>query len=123
MKKMLVLLVLITCIQSSKLSAQDFTFSQFYEQPLLRNPALAGIFSGDIRVSSAHRNQWGSITVPFKTTALSLEDKIPIGNGNDLLTLGMQMTSDMAGERLVLVVSLHGRFGRKPVRSYINASC
>jgi type IX secretion system PorP/SprF family membrane protein len=85
-------------LTSTQLSAQDFTFSQFYEKPLLRNPALAGIFSGDIRVSGAHRSQWGSITVPFKTTALSIENKIPIGNANDFVTLGVQMTSDIAGD-------------------------
>jgi type IX secretion system PorP/SprF family membrane protein len=78
--------------------AQDFTFSQFYEKPLLRNPALAGIFSGDIRVSAAHRSQWGSVTVPFKTTALSIENKIPIGNADDLITVAVQMSSDIAGD-------------------------
>ena len=31
-------------------SAQDIHFSQFFETPLLRNPALAGIFTGDIRL-------------------------------------------------------------------------
>jgi type IX secretion system PorP/SprF family membrane protein len=95
MKKGLVFIVLFVCTQ---LRAQDFTFSQFYEKPLLRNPALAGIFSGDIRVSAAHRSQWGSVTVPFKTSALSIENKIPVGNANDFVTLGVQMTNDVAGD-------------------------
>ena len=79
-------------------AAQDFTFSQFYEQPLLRNPALAGIFTGDIRVSMAYRDQWGSVTIPFRTTSLSVEHKIPIGNGHDVLTIGTQMSMDGAGD-------------------------
>ena len=62
--------------------SQDFTFSQFYEQPLLRNPALAGIFTGDLRVSMAYRDQWGSITVPFRTSSLSIEHKILITTTN-----------------------------------------
>ena len=78
--------------------AQDFTFSQFYEQPLLRNPALAGLFTGDIRVSMAYRDQWGSITVPFRTTSLSVEHKIPIGDSHDVLTIGSQMSMDGAGD-------------------------
>src|SRR5476651_307448 len=78
--------------------AQDLTFSQFYEQPLLRNPALAGVFNGDLRVSMAYRDQWGSITVPFRTTSLSIEHKIPIGQHNDVLTIGSQMTMDGAGD-------------------------
>ena len=35
----------------TKIDAQDIHFSQFFETPLLRNPALAGIFSGDVRLT------------------------------------------------------------------------
>lgn len=79
-------------------NAQDFTFSQFYEQPLLRNPALAGVFTGDIRVAMAHRDQWGSVTVPYRTTSLSVEYKLPVGSKNDVLTIGSQMSLDGAGD-------------------------
>ncbi|MES2005128.1 MAG: PorP/SprF family type IX secretion system membrane protein [Bacteroidota bacterium] len=78
--------------------AQDFTFSQFYEQPLLRNPALAGLFTGDIRVSMSYRDQWGSVTVPFRTTSLNIEHKIPVGNAHDLITIASQMSVDAAGD-------------------------
>jgi type IX secretion system PorP/SprF family membrane protein len=77
---------------------QDFTFSQFYEKPLLRNPALAGLFKGDIRVSAAYRSQWGSVTVPYKTTAVSVENKLPIGNADDFITAGIQLSCDIAGD-------------------------
>ena len=85
-------------LPAAVINAQDFSFSQFYEQPLLRNPALAGIFTGDLRVSMAYRDQWGSVTVPFRTTALSIEHKIPVGSGNDILTIGSQMSLDGAGD-------------------------
>lgn len=78
--------------------AQDFTFSQFYEQPLLRNPALAGIFTGDLRVSMAYRDQWGSVTVPYRTASLSIEHKIPVGSKNDILAIASQMSLDVAGD-------------------------
>ena len=78
--------------------AQDFTFSQFYEQPILRNPALAGVFTGDLRVSTAYRDQWSSITIPFRTTSLSVEYKIPINEKNDYLTIASQMSLDAAGD-------------------------
>lgn len=78
--------------------AQDFTFSQFYEQPVLRNPALAGVFTGDLRVSMAYRDQWSSVTVPFRTSSLSVEYKIPIGSKNDLITIVSQMSMDAAGD-------------------------
>ncbi len=78
--------------------AQDFTFSQFYEQPLLRNPALAGLFTGDLRVSMSYRDQWGSVTVPYRTTSLNIEHKIPIGSKHDLITIASQMSVDAAGD-------------------------
>lgn len=76
---------------------QDIHLSQFYETPLLRNPALAGIFTGDYRVEAVYRNQWSSITVPYQTTAVSGEAKFPIGKGNDYITGAVQVTYDVAG--------------------------
>ena len=78
--------------------AQDCTFSQFYEQPIIRNPALAGVFTGDLRVSAAYRDQWSSITVPFRTSAVSIEYKIPVNEKNDYLTIASLMSVDAAGD-------------------------
>ncbi|WP_425273468.1 type IX secretion system membrane protein PorP/SprF [Pseudomonas morbosilactucae] len=69
------ILVIILFCSPQLLLSQDFSFSQFYEMPMLRNPALSGIFNGDIRVSSVYRNQWGSISVPFQTRAIGVEYK------------------------------------------------
>lgn len=80
-------------------SAQDIHFSQFHEMPLLRNPALAGIYRGDIRVTSAHRSQWGSVTVPYRTQALGFETKFGVStHTDDYLSLGIQLTNDVAGD-------------------------
>ncbi|MCW3081427.1 PorP/SprF family type IX secretion system membrane protein [Segetibacter sp.] len=76
---------------------QDIHFSQFFEAPLLRNPSLAGIFNGDIRVQGVYRNQWGSVTVPYKTGSFNLEYKKPIGQGDDFITTGLQLVYDKAG--------------------------
>lgn len=79
--------------------AQDIHFSQFYDQPLLRNPALAGIFTGDIRFIAAYRNQWQSVTDPYRTFCLSSEVKLPANflGADDDFTLGLQLTNDIAG--------------------------
>ncbi len=80
-------------------TGQDLNFSQYYETPLLRNPALAGIFNGDVRVKVNYRSQWGSIAMPFKTYAMSGEYKMPLNNtAGDWVTLGLQATSDVAGD-------------------------
>lgn len=77
--------------------AQDIHFSQMFETPLLRNPALAGIFSGDIRIQSVYRSQWNSVTNAYHTTSANLEYKLPLGETNDFITLGGQVLYDRAG--------------------------
>lgn len=84
-------------ISSHSIMAQDIHVSQFYETPLLRNPALAGIFTGDVRVQVLHRNQWSWTGHPYKTTTLSGEYKFPVGQNEDFLTLGLQGYYDLAG--------------------------
>ncbi len=76
---------------------QDINFSQFYELPLLRNPALAGLFTGDIRATSAFRSQWGSVTTPYQTQALGVDLKFAVSEV-DYLALGLQVTNDIAGD-------------------------
>ncbi len=77
--------------------AQDLHFSQFYEAPLLRNPALAGLYDGDIRVQGVYRSQWNSISFPFETGSINAEYKFGVGKGNDFLTVGTQVMYDKAG--------------------------
>ena len=87
----------ILLITGSNAYTQDIHFSQFFETPLLRNPALAGIFSGDIRVQAVYRNQWNSVTVPYQTGSFNAEYKKPIGKGDDFITFGGQILYDKAG--------------------------
>ncbi|HLF45270.1 MAG TPA: PorP/SprF family type IX secretion system membrane protein [Chitinophagaceae bacterium] len=77
--------------------AQDLHFSQFFESPLLRNPALAGLFEGDIRIQSVYRDQWNSVTTGYRTGSINGEFKRPIGDGDDFVTMGMQLFYDKAG--------------------------
>ncbi|WP_336515870.1 PorP/SprF family type IX secretion system membrane protein [Pollutibacter soli] len=77
--------------------AQDLHFSQFFEAPLLRNPSLAGLFEGDIRVQGVYRNQWNSISFPYQTGSLNADYKFPVGKGDDFMTLGIQTLFDKAG--------------------------
>ncbi len=89
-----VFVMLCTC---AGLRAQDIHFSQFFETPLLRNPSLAGIFTGDLRIQSVFRRQWASVTTPYQTGSLNGEYKMPVGNANDFLTVGGQFVYDVAG--------------------------
>ncbi len=112
-KLVLNMLLLMMVFITTQSNAQDFSFSQFYEKPLLRNPALAGVFDGDIRVIGIFRNQWQSVTIPYQTSGASVETKFSIGNADDYLTLGLQMTNDVAGDiklkrtQLLPVINFH----------------
>lgn len=78
-------------------TAQDIHFSQFFEAPLLRNPALAGLFSGDLRLQTVYRTQWQSVTTPYQTTSINGEVKLAVGKSEDFLTIGAQILHDKAG--------------------------
>ena len=91
-----VLLMILSFAVAPGAGAQDIHFSQFFEAPLLRNPSLAGIYTGDIRVQAVYRDQWNSITNAYKTGSLNAEYKMPV-KGDDFLTLGLQMLYDKAG--------------------------
>ena len=96
MRRFLLLFILMRA--GAVVFGQDVGFSQFYDQPLLRNPALAGIFTGDVRVSASFRNQWQSVTVPYRTYGLSGELKMPVNAvPDDNLTLGLELMRDVAG--------------------------
>ena len=58
MRIKLFIVLCLSVMSGIKMNGQDFTFSQFQEMPLLRNPAIAGLFAGDIRLQSAYRSQW-----------------------------------------------------------------
>ena len=82
---------------SIQIKAQDIHFSQFFEAPLLRNPSLAGLFAGDVRMQSVYRTQWQSVTVPYQTVSLNGEYKFSVGQSNDFMTIGGQILYDKAG--------------------------
>jgi type IX secretion system PorP/SprF family membrane protein len=108
-----IFLTILLVVMASAGTAQDLTFSQFYEVPMLRNPSLAGIFKGDLRVSGVHRSQWQSVTVPFKTSAIGVEYKLPVFSFDDFLTLGLLASHDVAGDiklkrtQLLPVINYH----------------
>jgi type IX secretion system PorP/SprF family membrane protein len=89
--------ILVFFLQINNLYSQDIHFSQFFETPILRNPSLAGIFTGDIRVQAVYRDQWNSVTTAYKTASLNGEYKMPIGRSDDFLTVGLQLMYDQAG--------------------------
>ena len=79
-------------------NAQDVHFSQFYENSIMRNPALTGIFSGDYKVGANYRTQWSNISVPFQTFLVSAETRVATNRAiGDYLSFGVSAIYDKAG--------------------------
>lgn len=91
------LFIAVSILTSGYVLGQDIHLSQFFNTPLLRNPALAGVFNGDIRFQAVYRNQWQSISFPYQTNALSGEYKFNVGGGDDFMTIGASAFYDEAG--------------------------
>lgn len=79
--------------------SQDIHFSQFYCAPLVVNPAKTGNFNGDYRFTGIHRNQWKSVTVPYKTFSGSIDMRInEMEESNGFLSAGILFSNDKAGD-------------------------
>lgn len=78
--------------------AQDIHFSHIHASPLNLNPALAGLFDGDVRFIANYRNQWRSVTADYKTFMASADLNLRGFNKNSIFGIGAQVYSDVAGD-------------------------
>lgn len=84
---------------SAMLVAQDIHYSQFNRSPIYINPALAGIFKGDVRFVGNYRSQWNKVPVNYKTFSGSVEKKfINTNHKNSLFSGGFLFNYDEAGD-------------------------
>ncbi len=73
MKNYFVILCIISsCLTQQTLFAQDLHFSQFFNNPLLTNPANTGFIpDADYRLGASYRNQYSNIMAqPYKTISI-----------------------------------------------------
>ncbi|MDB5247996.1 MAG: type secretion system rane protein PorP/SprF [Segetibacter sp.] len=83
----------------SNLSAQDLHFSQYFNSPLLVNPANTGFIpEGDYRVGVNYRNQWANVGNPYKTFSVYGDGQL-FGQRfeNGWLGVGGALLRDVAG--------------------------
>jgi len=81
------------------LVAQDIHYSQFNRSPIYINPALAGIFKGDVRFVGNYRSQWNKVPVNYQTFSGSVEKKfINTNHKNSLFSAGLLINHDEAGD-------------------------
>jgi type IX secretion system PorP/SprF family membrane protein len=97
MMRNIYMLLLSCCVITA--DAQDIHFSQYPYSPLNLSPAQTGVFDGDIRANAFYRQQWSSVTVPYKTFGVAYEQMLgspaPGGRRN---SAGIMINSDRAGD-------------------------
>jgi type IX secretion system PorP/SprF family membrane protein len=100
-RKITILILVFCCLlPAASLRAQDLHFSQFFNNPLVTNPANTGFIpDADFRLGASYRNQWSTImSVPYKTIsafgdAQVFRDRLE----NGWLGLGGMILNDQAG--------------------------
>ena len=77
--------------------AQDIHFSQFFNAPIINNPANAGLIKEDFRFAGIQRVQWQSISDnPYNTLGLSADMSEPLGLQNT--GAGISILHDLTGD-------------------------
>lgn len=96
MKRILILL----CLLIPALSyGQGMHFSQYYNAPMLLNPANTGLHTdGDMRVGVNYRSQWLTVPVPFSTTSAFADFGLNKGKEGNWLGAGLAFWKDKAGD-------------------------
>ncbi|MBI3519642.1 MAG: PorP/SprF family type IX secretion system membrane protein [Bacteroidetes bacterium] len=74
-----ILTFIVGCLMFHTSYSQDFHFSQYNENPLLINPAMAGA-SQSMRASIVFKDQWSSVTTPFRSYGFSFESRFKTSN-------------------------------------------
>lgn len=75
--------------------SQDIHFSQYFYSPLNLNPANTGNFDGDWRFVNNYRNQWKSLSIPYRTIGVSFDHQLYIYS--EQFSYGFDIINDKSG--------------------------
>ncbi len=108
--KRIVYLVCVVLIGANA-KGQDLHFSQFFNSPLLTNPANTGFIpDGDYRLGVNYRNQWSSITAfPYKTMSAYGDWQVMQNHDNTgWMGIGGVILHDVAGTGVLTSTKIYG---------------
>lgn len=98
MRSRLKTILLVLLLPFGVVRAQDIHFSQVDANPLLLNPAYTGFFEGNGRFGTCYRTQWGSVTNPYQTWAVTAEVALHRSRERHSgISLGLFAFNDQAG--------------------------
>lgn len=103
MKKHLLLILVCGIVFCGRAAAQSIHFSQYYNAPMLLNPANTALLpENDFRIGLNYRNQWSALPVPYNTFSGFADFKVGGNssneNHNNWLGLGLTFFNDKAGD-------------------------
>jgi len=92
----------------NELVGQDLHYSQFYNSPQTSNPALTGIFNGDIRYMGNLRDQWRWVPVPWFTFGAAYDRKFyPKKSDKYFYSGGINLYHDRQGDSKLNLTTLN----------------
>ena len=95
MKKIITYLFIVGTLSAT---AQDIHFTMYDAMPITTNPATTGVFNGDFRGVINYRNQWASISTPYKTYSVMVDGGFFKNKWkNGYLGAGLNFYKDVAG--------------------------
>ena len=119
--KLLASIALAACFTAGQANAQSMHFSQYYNAPMLLNPANTALMTdNDFRVGANYRTQWKSVPVPYNTfSAYGDLEAFRGESGTNWMGIGAAMFTDKAGDgqlaltRAELFLSYHLMLGEQ----------
>lgn len=107
--KHIITILFFVSLAALQLRAQDIHFSQYYATPLTINPSYTGSFTGDYRAGLNYRQQWGSVTVPYKTFDFYGDMSFNKAKYNrNYFSTGLCLVADRAGDGDLSVTKVMG---------------
>ena len=89
-----ILFCLSFCVSALCVSAQDLHLSQYDAAAINLNPAMTGLFKGNLRLHAQYRTQWSAIaSKPYQTALISVDAPLK----NKKLSIGLQIADFRAG--------------------------
>ncbi len=112
LKRLYIYIVFILFATIPNSYGQSIHFSQYYNAPLLENPANTALMSeSDYRLGLNFRNQWAAVPVPYNTFSGFTDFKVG-GNRdntkNNWLGIGFSVFNDKAGDGNLSLLQIQG---------------
>ncbi len=101
--RMKIILLLLATVMVRSGYAQDLHFSQYFNAPMLVNPANTGFNPDyDFRVGGNYRNQWANVGTPYRTMGVWADTKLFTDRfENGWLGVGGSLLKDEAGSGIL----------------------